>query len=136
MSSATGRWNSTRLGRVSQQARAGNKTVGVSLSGNETEDPRRRYETALRCWEQAFRNERLTPEEKRGLIATGHRAIDDALAADATNVNALVCRILLLELELTISHDARETDALSEEVARVREQVRGARFTGGEDNRS
>jgi hypothetical protein len=47
-----------------------------------------------------------------------------------------VCRILLLELELTISHDARETDALSEEVARVREQVRAARFTGGEDNRS
>ena len=86
----------------------------------DPDNPEAYYTISTFFWEKAFRDFRITQEEKLEYIMAGLEAADRALALNDEYVDALVYRNILLRMQANEIDDLDERDALIEEADEVR----------------
>ena len=86
----------------------------------EPDNPEAYYMISTFFWEKAFRDFRITQEEKIEYIMSGVEAADRALELNDRYVDALVYKNILLRMQANETDDLDERDALIEQADELR----------------
>jgi len=106
----------------------------------EPDNPEAYYTIATYYWEKAFRDFRLTDDEKEQHVADGIVAVDQALELKDDYMEAMVYKNILLRMQANATTNEAEQDALIAEAdalrdraeeLRLEQQERAAATTGG-----
>ena len=100
----------------------------------EPDNPEAFYTISTFYWEKAFRDFRITQDEKREYIAAGIAAADSAIGLNDRYVDALVYKNILLRMQANMTTDLDEQEALIAEADELRdraEELRKAQQAGG-----
>ena len=89
----------------------------------EPDNPEAYYTISTFFWEKAFRDFRITQDEKVDYIMAGLEAADRALALNDRYVDALVYKNILLRMQANETEDLDERDALIAEADALRSQA-------------
>lgn len=89
----------------------------------EPDNPEAYYTISTFFWEKAFRDFRITQEEKFEYIMAGLEAADRALALNEDYVDALVYKNILLRMQANETEDLDERDALIAEADELRSRA-------------
>jgi tetratricopeptide (TPR) repeat protein len=89
----------------------------------EPDNPEAYYTISTFFWEKAFRDFRITKDEKVDYIMAGLEAADRALALNDRYVDALVYKNILLRMQANETEDLDERDALIAEADALRSQA-------------
>ncbi len=104
----------------------------------EPDNPEAFYTISTFYWEKAFRDFRITQEEKAEYVLAGIEAADQAIALNDRYVDALVYKNILLRMQANMSEDVDEQDALIAEADELRDRAQQiqdeARGGGGAAN--
>ena len=107
-------------------------------AGIEPDNPEAYYTISTYYWEKAFRDFRITQEEKADYIAAGLAAADQAIGLNERYVDALVYKNILLRMQANMTEDLDEREALIEEADELRDRAQQlqeeARGGGGAAN--
>jgi len=87
----------------------------------EPDNPEAFYTISTFYWEKAFRDFRITQDQKHEYILAGLDASDRALALNARYVDALIYKNILLRMQANDTEDLDEQTALIEEADELRE---------------
>jgi len=86
----------------------------------EPNNPEAFYTISTYYWEKAFRDFRITQDEKRGYIMAGLEASDRALALNDRYVDALVYKNILLRMQANETDDLDQRDELISQADELR----------------
>ena len=86
----------------------------------EPDNPEAYYTISTFYWEKAFRDFRVTVDEKREYVAAGVEAADRALALNDRYVDALIYKNILLRMQANDTEDLDEQEALIAEADQLR----------------
>ena len=86
----------------------------------EPDNPEAYYTISTFYWEKAFRDFRVTVDEKREYVAAGVEAADRALALNDRYVDALIYKNILLRMQANDTEDLDEQEALIAEADALR----------------
>ena len=89
----------------------------------EPDNPEAFYTISTFYWEKAFRDFRITQEEKAEYVLAGIEAADQAIALNDRYVDALVYKNILLRMQANMSEDQDEQDALIAEADELRDRA-------------
>ncbi len=89
----------------------------------EPDNPEAYYTISTYFWEKAFRDFRITEDEKLDHILSGLEAAERALTLNDTYVDALVYKNILLRMQANEIDDLDERDALIAEADEIRSQA-------------
>ena len=89
----------------------------------EPDNPEAFYTISTFFWEKAFRDFRITQEEKAEYVLAGIEAADQAIALNERYVDALVYKNILLRMQANMSEDQDEQDALIAEADELRDRA-------------
>ncbi len=92
-------------------------------ANREPDNPEAFYTISTYYWEKAFRDFRLTDEEKDNHIAKGLEAIDKALALKDDYVEALTYKNILLRMEANLETDLDRQNALIAQADELRDRA-------------
>ena len=102
----------------------------------EPDNPEAFYTISTFYWEKAFRDFRITQDQKAEYVLAGIEAADQAIALNDRYVDALVYKNILLRMQANMSDDQAEQDALIAEADELRDRAQEiqdeARGGGGE----
>ena len=97
----------------------------------EPDNPEAYYTISTYFWEKAFRDFRITQDEKLDYILSGLEAADRALLLNDKYVDALVYKNILLRMKANEIDDLDERDALIAEADEIRSQAQELQKTQG-----
>ena len=97
----------------------------------EPDNPEAYYTISTYFWEKAFRDFRITGDEKLDYILSGLEAADRALLLNDMYVDALVYKNILLRMQANATDDLDERDALIAEADEIRSQAQELQTTQG-----
>jgi tetratricopeptide (TPR) repeat protein len=101
----------------------------------EPDNPEAYYTISTYYWEKAFRDFRITQEEKADYITAGLDAADQAIGLNDRYVDALVYKNILLRMQANMTEDLGEREALIAEADELRDRAQAlqeeARGGGG-----
>ena len=89
----------------------------------EPDNPAAHQTIAVFYWEKAFRDERLTREQKREYVLSGIAATDRAIALRPDHVEALTYKNILLRMQANEEADSNEQARLIAEADALRQQA-------------
>ena len=89
----------------------------------EPDNPEAFYTISTFFWEKAFRDFRITQEEKAEYVLAGIEAADQAIALNERYVDALVYKNILLRMQANMSEDQDEQDELIAEADELRDRA-------------
>ena len=89
----------------------------------EPDNPEAFYTISTFFWEKAFRDFRITQEEKAEYVLAGIAAADQAIALNDRYVDALVYKNILLRMQANMSDDQDEQDALIAQADELRDRA-------------
>ena len=89
----------------------------------DSDNPEAYYTISTFYWEKAFRDFRVTLDEKREYVAAGLEASDRALALNDRYVDALIYKNILLRMQANDTEDLDEQEALIAEADELREMA-------------
>ena len=92
-------------------------------AGIEPDNPEAYYTISTYYWEKAFRDFRITQEEKAEYITAGLDAADRAIALNDRYVDALVYKNILLRMQANMTDDLDEREALITEADELRDRA-------------
>ena len=87
----------------------------------EPDNPEAYYTISTFFWEKAFRDFRITQEEKAEYILAGIDAADRAIALNDRYVDALIYKNILLRMQANMSEDLDEQNALIAQADELRD---------------
>jgi len=113
------------------------KTIAALEEGaaKQPTNPEAQFVIATYYWDDAQRNFRLTPDQKKDHIQKGLAAVDKALQLKSDYVDALVYKGLLLRLQANIEKDPAKQQALLKEAIALHdkaEELRKKKASGQE----
>ena len=89
----------------------------------EETNPEAYYTIATFYWEKAFRDFRLTDEEKLDYIVKGLEAVDKAIDLKDDYMEALTYKNILLRMEANLEEDQDRVQALIAEADELRDRA-------------
>jgi tetratricopeptide (TPR) repeat protein len=89
----------------------------------DSENPEAYYTISTYYWEKAFRDFRITQDQKREYVLAGLEASDRALALNDRYVDALIYKNILLRMQANDTEDLDEQEALIAEADELREMA-------------
>ena len=89
----------------------------------EPDNPEAFYTISTFYWEKAFRDFRITQDQKAEYIAAGIMAADSAIGLNDRYVDALVYKNILLRMQANMTTDLDEQEALIAEADELRERA-------------
>jgi tetratricopeptide (TPR) repeat protein len=89
----------------------------------EPDNPEAYYTISTYYWEKAFRDFRVTQDQKREYVAAGLEASDRALALNDRYIDALIYKNILLRMQANDTEDLDLQEALIEEADELREMA-------------
>ena len=89
----------------------------------EPDNPEAYYTISTYYWEKAFRDFRITQEEKADYITAGLDAADQAIGLNDRYVDALVYKNILLRMQANMTEDLDEREALIAEADELRDRA-------------
>ena len=89
----------------------------------EPDNPEAFYTISTFYWEKAFRDFRITQDQKADYVAAGLEAADRALALNERYVDALTYKNILLRMQANATEDLDEQAALIAEADELRERA-------------
>ena len=89
----------------------------------EPDNPEAYYTISTYYWEKAFRDFRITQEEKAAYIAAGLAAADQAIGLNQRYTDALVYKNILLRMQANMTDDLGEQEALIAEADELRDRA-------------
>jgi tetratricopeptide (TPR) repeat protein len=89
----------------------------------EPDNPEAHYTISVYFWNKAFRDFRITQEQKAEYIFAGIEATDLAIELNDRYVDALVYKNILLRMQANMSNDVDEQDALIAEADELRDRA-------------
>ena len=89
----------------------------------EPDNPEAFYTISTYYWEKAFRDFRITQEQKAEYIAAGLQAADTAIGLNDRYVDALVYKNILLRMQANMTDDRDEVDRLIAEADELRDRA-------------
>ena len=89
----------------------------------EPDNPEAFYTISTFYWEKAFRDFRITQDQKAEYIAAGIAAADSAIGLNDRYVDALVYKNILLRMQANMTTDVDEQEALIEEADELRNRA-------------
>ena len=89
----------------------------------EPDNPEAFYTISTFYWEKAFRDFRITQDQKREYISAGIAAADSAIGLNDRYVDALVYKNILLRMQANMTTDLDEQEALIEEADELRNRA-------------
>ena len=89
----------------------------------EPDNPEAYYTISTFYWEKAFRDFRITVDQKREYVMAGLEASDRALALNDRYVDALIYKNILLRMQANDTEDFDEQEALIAEADELREMA-------------
>jgi tetratricopeptide (TPR) repeat protein len=89
----------------------------------EPDNPEAFYTISTFYWEKAFRDFRITQDQKREYVLAGLEASDRALALNDRYVDALIYKNILLRMQANDTEDLDEQEALIAEADELREMA-------------
>ena len=89
----------------------------------EPDNPEAFYTISTFYWEKAFRDFRITQDEKAEYIAAGIAAADSAIVLNDRYVDALVYKNILLRMQANMTTDLDEQEALIAEADELRDRA-------------
>ena len=92
-------------------------------AGIEPDNPEAYYTISTYYWEKAFRDFRITQEEKADYIMAGLEAADQAIGLNDRYVDALVYKNILLRMQANMTEDLGEREALIAEADELRDRA-------------
>ena len=92
-------------------------------AGIEPDNPEAYYTISTYYWEKAFRDFRITQEEKAEHITAGLTAADQAIGLNDRYVDALVYKNILLRMQANMTEDLGEREALITEADELRDRA-------------
>ena len=103
----------------------------------EPDNPEAYYTISTYYWEKAFRDFRITQEEKADYITAGLEAADEAIGLNDRYVDALVYKNILLRMQANMTDDLderesiiAEADELRDRAQQLQEEARGGAGVG------
>jgi tetratricopeptide (TPR) repeat protein len=87
----------------------------------DADNPEAYYTISTFYWEKAFRDFRITQDQKREYVMAGLEASDRALALNDRYVDALIYKNILLRMQANDTEDLDEQEALIAEADELRE---------------
>jgi len=105
------------------------KTIEALEQGasKQPNNPEAYYKIATYYWDEAYRDARLKPEQKKDFVMKGLAATDQALKIKPDYMDALVYKGLLLRLQATMEKDKKKQDALIEEAKQLHDKAEDLR---------
>ena len=92
-------------------------------AAREPNNPEAYYTIATYFWEKAFRDFRLTDDEKKQYVMDGLMAINQALDIKDDYMEAMVYKNILLRMQANTTTDQEEQDALIAEADELRDRA-------------
>jgi tetratricopeptide (TPR) repeat protein len=89
----------------------------------EPDNPEAFYTISTFYWEKAFRDFRITQEEKADYVMAGIEAADQAIALNDRYVDALIYKNILLRMQANMSEDLDEQEALIAQADELRDRA-------------
>ena len=89
----------------------------------EPDNPEAFYTISTFYWEKAFRDFRITQEEKAEYVLAGIEAADQAIALNDRYVDALIYKNILLRMQANMSEDLDEQEALLAQADELRDRA-------------
>ncbi len=89
----------------------------------EPDNPEAFYTISTFYWEKAFRDFRITQEQKAEYVLAGIAAADEALSLNDRYVDALIYKNILLRMQANMSEDVDEQDALIAQADELRDRA-------------
>ena len=89
----------------------------------EPDNPEAFYTISTFYWEKAFRDFRITQEEKAEYVLAGIEAADQAIALNDRYVDALIYKNILLRMQANMSEDLDEQEALIAQADELRDRA-------------
>ena len=89
----------------------------------EPDNPEAFYTISTFYWEKAFRDFRITQEEKADYVIAGIEAADQAIALNDRYVDALIYKNILLRMQANMSEDLDEQEALIAQADELRDRA-------------
>ena len=89
----------------------------------EPDNPEAYYTISTYYWEKAFRDFRITQDQKADYIMAGLEAVDLALDLNDRYVDALVYKNILLRMQANMTEDLDEQEALIAEADELRDRA-------------
>ena len=89
----------------------------------EPDNPEAFYTISTFYWEKAFRDFRITQDQKAEYIAAGIEAADTAIGLNDRYVDALVYKNILLRMQANMTTDVDEQEALISEADELRDRA-------------
>jgi len=101
------------------------KTIGAleERAAKEPNNPEAFFTISSYYWDDAQRNFRLSPEQKKDHVQKGLAAVDKALAIKPDYMEALVYKGLLLRLEANMEKDPAKQQALIKEAVALHDKA-------------
>ncbi len=87
----------------------------------EPDNPEAFYTISTFYWEKAFRDFRITQDEKANYVLAGIEAADQAITLNDRYVDALVYKNILLRMQANMTEDIDEQDALIAQADELRD---------------
>jgi tetratricopeptide (TPR) repeat protein len=105
------------------------KTIEALEQGasKQPNNPEAYYKIATYYWDEAYRDARLKPDQKKDFVMKGLAATDQALKIKPDYMDALVYKGLLLRLEAMTEKDKKKQDALLEEAKQLHDKAEDLR---------
>ena len=95
----------------------------------DADNPEAYYTISTFYWEKAFRDFRITQDQKREYVMAGLEASDRALALNDRYVDALIYKNILLRMQANDTEDLDEQEALIAEADELRETAEALQKT-------
>ena len=89
----------------------------------EPDNPEAYYTISTYYWEKAFRDFRITQDQKSEYIMAGLEAVDQAIGLNERYVDALVYKNILLRMQANITSDLDEQKSLIAQADELRDQA-------------
>jgi tetratricopeptide (TPR) repeat protein len=89
----------------------------------EPDNPEAHYTVATYYWDKAFRDFRLSDNEKRDLVLAGIEAVDKAIGIRDDYMEAIAYKNLLLRLQANLERDPARQQALLREADTLRDRA-------------
>jgi len=89
----------------------------------EPDNPEAYYTISTFYWEKAFRDFRITQDEKRQYVMSGLEAADQALGLNERYIDALVYKNILLRMQANMTEDLDEQQAMIAEADELRDRA-------------
>lgn len=105
------------------------KTIAAleERAAKEPNNPEAFYTISVYYWEKAYRDFKLTDNEKKAFVQKGTEAVDHALQIKADYVEAMVYKGLLLRLQANLEKDHDKAMALVKQAEQLSEKANALR---------